>query len=242
MLDKLGGIFAPKPSCGPHAQRESLPLIILLRNRLKYALTGREVHAILSSRFVKIDGKVRTDSTFPAGFMDVVHIEKTDEYFRLLYDAKGRFVAHRITKEEASYKLCKIRKVQVGHTGIPFVGTHDGRTIRFPDPLIRANDTVILDIATGKIKDFIKFEVGSMAMVTGGKNVGRIGIIKHKERHKGSFDIVHIEDASGHSFATRITNVFVLGKADKPLVSLPKGKGVRPTILQEQEQKFGTVF
>ena len=106
----------------------------------------------------------------------------------------------------------------------------------------QVNDTVLLDIETGKIKDFIKFEVGSMAMVTGGKNVGRIGKIKHKERHKGSFDIVHIEDDAGNTFATRISNVFVIGKADKPLVSLPKGKGVRPTILQEQEQRFGKVF
>lgn len=59
------------------------------------------------------------------------------------------------------------------------------------------NDTAIFDIETGKIKDFVKFEIGSMAMVTGGKNVGRIGAIKHKERHKGSFDIVHLEDSSG---------------------------------------------
>eukprot|EP00210_Caulerpa_lentillifera_P003276 g3127.t1 len=208
----------------------------------RYGLTGREVRAILSCRYIKIDGKVRTDATYPTGFMDVVQIEKTGEYFRLLYDAKGRFVAHAITAEEASYKLCKVRKLQVGHKGIPFVGTHDGRTVRFPDPEIKANDTVIFDIATGKIKDFVKFEVGSMTMVTGGKNVGRIGTIKHKERHKGSFDIVHIEDAAGNTFATRITNVFVIGKADKPLVSLPRGKGVRPTILQEQEKRFGSVF
>ena len=31
-----------------------------------------------------------------------------DEHFRVVYDAKGRFVVHRITKEEASYKLCKV--------------------------------------------------------------------------------------------------------------------------------------
>ena len=49
-------------------------------------------------RHVKVDGKVRTDSTYPAGFMDVIDIEKTDEHFRLVYDTKGRFVCHRITK------------------------------------------------------------------------------------------------------------------------------------------------
>lgn len=39
MLDKLGGVFAPKPSPGPHKQRECLPLCLIMRNRLKYALT-----------------------------------------------------------------------------------------------------------------------------------------------------------------------------------------------------------
>ncbi|KIY91886.1 40S ribosomal protein S4-C [Monoraphidium neglectum] len=83
MLDKLGGIFAPKPSPGPHKQRECLPLLLVLRNRLKYALTGKEVKSILMQRLVKVDGKVRTDTTYPAGFMDVIDIDKTDEHFRL---------------------------------------------------------------------------------------------------------------------------------------------------------------
>ena len=61
-------------------------------------MTGAEVTAILMQRHVKVDGKVRTDSTYPAGYMDVVDIAKTDEHFRLVYDAKGRFVTHRITK------------------------------------------------------------------------------------------------------------------------------------------------
>ena len=61
-------------------------------------MTGREVTAILMQRHVKVDGKVRTDATYPAGFMDVVQIEKTDEHFRLIYDTKGRFVCHRIAK------------------------------------------------------------------------------------------------------------------------------------------------
>lgn len=39
MLDKLGGVFAPKPSPGPHKQRECLPLTVLLRNRLKWVLS-----------------------------------------------------------------------------------------------------------------------------------------------------------------------------------------------------------
>lgn len=43
--------------------------MVLLRNRLKYALTGDEVKRIVKQRLIKVDGKVRTDPTFPAGFM-----------------------------------------------------------------------------------------------------------------------------------------------------------------------------
>ena len=47
------------------------------------------------------------------------------------------FVAHRITKEEASYKLLKVKRSQVGKGGVPYIATHDGRTIRYPDPDIK---------------------------------------------------------------------------------------------------------
>lgn len=104
MLDKLGGVFAPKPSPGPHKQRECLPLCLILRNRLKYALTYKEVTTILQQRLVKVDGKVRRDKCYPTGIMDVVSIDKTDEHFRIIYDQKGRFVVHSITSLEAQVR------------------------------------------------------------------------------------------------------------------------------------------
>jgi len=237
MLDKMSGVFAPRPSTGPHKLRECLPLIILLRNRLKYALTRREVTFIVMQRLIKVDGKVRTDATYPAGFGDVITIEKTNENFRLLYDTKGRFALQTITPEEAKYKLCKVRKVHVGNKGVPAVALHDGRTIRYPDPLIQVNDSVKVDLATNKITDFIKFDIGNLVMVTAGRNLGRIGVITHREKHPGSFDIVHIKDAAGQQFATRLSNVFVIGKGTKAYVSLPRGKGVKKTILEEAEGK-----
>ncbi|XP_065908667.1 uncharacterized protein [Dysidea avara] len=238
MLDKFSGRYAPRPSCGPHKFRECLPLIIFLRNRLKYALNGSEVKRILNQRLIKVDGKVRTDSTYPAGFMDVIAIEKTGENFRLMYDVKGRFTVHRITPEEAKYKLGKVRRIQKGPKGIPFCVTHDGRTIRYPDPAIKVNDTVQIDIETGKITNRIKFDTGNLAIVTGGRNLGRVGTITNRERHQGSFDIIHIKDALGHTFATRLSNVFVIGEGSKPMVSLPAGKGVRLTIAEERDRRL----
>jgi len=233
MLDKLGGIFAPKPSAGPHKSRECLPLILLIRNRLKYALDRREVSLILMQRLVKVDGKVRTDKNYPSGFMDVITIDKTNENFRLLYDTKGRFVIQKVPAEEAKYKLGKVKSQALGAKGIPYIVLHDGRTVRYPDPLIKVNDTVKFNLETGKVTEFVKFEPGNLVMITGGRNLGRVGIIERRERHPGSFDIVHVKDAAGNHFATRISNVFVIGKGTKPLISLPRNKGIKKTILEE---------
>jgi len=239
MLDKLGGVFAPRPSCGPPKIRESLPLILFLRNRLKYALSYDEARKICKQRLIKVDGKVRTDMRFPAGFMDVIQIEKTGETFRLLYDVKGRYTTHRITEAEGKFKLCKVMKDGVGPKGVPFVVTNDARTIRYPDPHVKVNDTVVIDIATGKITDYVKFDSGNVCMIIGGRNMGRVGIIGHRERHPGSFDIVHVKDAAGHSFATRLRNVFVIGKGTKALVSLPGAtKGVKLSIAEERDKRI----
>ena len=58
------------------------------------------------------------------------------------------------------YKLCKVRKVWSGKKGVPHLSTFDARTIRYPDPIIKVNDTVKVDIATGKITDYIHFDSG----------------------------------------------------------------------------------
>jgi len=191
----------------------------------------------LAQRIVKVDGKVRTDETYPAGFMDVISIERSGEHFRLLYDVKGRFTIHRITPEEATYKLLKVRAHQLGAKGVPYIVTHDGRTIRYPDPAIKVNDTVKFDLVQNKIVDHVKFEPGNLVIVTGGRNMGRAGVIVHRERHHGGFDIVHVKDVLERSFATRLSNIFVIGEGSKAMVSLPKGKGVALSIAEERDQR-----
>jgi len=237
MLDKLSGKWAPRPSTGPHKLRECLPLILLLRNRLKYALTKREVTSICAQRFIKVDHKIRTDTNYPAGFMDVITIDKTNENFRLLYNTKGRFAIHRITPEEAKFKLLKVRKVAMGLRGIPYMVTHDGRTIRYPDPSVKKGDSVKWNLTTNKVEEHIKFDTSYLAMATSGRNLGRVGLIESREKHLGGFDIVHLKDGSGQKFTTRSANVFVIGH-HSPLVSLPRNKGVKLTIIQERDARL----
>jgi ribosomal protein S4E len=235
MLSKMDGIWAPRPSQGPHKLRASLPIILILRNRLKYALTGKETKMICMEKLVKIDGKTRTDPNYPAGFMDVVEIPKAGDQFRLIFDTKGRYVLHRISDEEKKWKLCRVQKSAVTTKKIPYIVTHDGRTIRYPDPLIKVNDTIKVDIESGRPIGQFKFEAGATVMISKGSNTGRVGSIVHTEHHPGAFDIVIVRDATGNSFSTRLENVFVIGGAGESAIALPKGNGIQLTILEERD-------
>jgi len=137
----------------------------------------------------------------------------------------------------------KRRSYNGWYVKIPFRFANVSRvhSIRYPDPLVKVNDTVKINLETGKIEDFIKFDTGAIAMVTGGRNMGRVGVITHRERHDGGFAIVHLKDAIDNTFATRETNVFVIG-SEKPWISLPKGKGVKLTIAEERDRKRAQAF
>ena len=155
-----------------------------------------------------------------------------------MYDTKGRFRLHRISDTEKAYKLCRVQAVYITAKKIPVLTTHDGRTIRYPPPAVKVHDVVKVDLESGKIVDSIKFDVGMTCMITKGRNTGRVGTIVNIEKHPGSFDIVAVRDASNHQFATRLSNIFVVGKDDDLQVSLPKGKGVKLSILEERKKRF----
>jgi len=70
-------------------------------------------------------------------------------------------------------------------------------------------------------------------MLTGGNNIGRIGILQSLEKHPGSFEIAHVKDSNGKIFSTRLGNVMVIGDGKTPAISLPKGDGIKLSLIEE---------
>jgi len=193
------------------------------------------------SNNIKVDNKVRRDHRFPLGLMDVVTIDKTGENFRILYDIKGRYQAVRIEKKEASLKLCKVIRKSLGKNKVPYIVTHDGRTIRYPHPDIKQNDSVKLNLESGEVDGVIKFENGASVFVKGGNNIGRVGVLSSIEAHQGSYDIAHVKDSLGRAFATRKDNIFVIGEGKNPVITLPKRQGLKMSLIEERDDRFGNI-
>ena len=239
MLDKLGGKYAPKPSSGPHRLSECIPLCILLRRKLKYASTTKELKYILGNNIVKLNGVIRADRNFPVGFMDVISIGTTNEHFRLLYNSNRKFVLKKIAEEEALYRLCKVVKKKVEIKNVPYLYTQDGSTFRYCDPEIKIGDVVKVGLSDRKVISFMPFRPDMKVFITKGKNMGCVGIVSRIEKHMGGYDIAYVVDSSGRSFATRACNAFVIGDADSSLVLLPKGDGIKVSELEKSNLRYG---
>lgn len=212
-----------KTSPGSHALDKSLPLLLVVRDILKIADNAREAKMIINRGDILVDGRPRKDYKFPVGFMDVIEIPKSEKVYRILPDEKGRLILHPITKENKSFKLCRIKDKTTIKGAKTQLNLHDGRNCQTEDNYNTA-DVVKLKIPEQEIEDHIKFEDGTLGLVTGGKHIGEMGTIKEITITKSSMpNTVMIESADGETFQTLKDYVFVLGK-DKPLITLPGGK------------------
>ena len=55
------------------------------------------------------------------------------------------------------------------------------------------NEINMSDGSQEAITEHVKFDTGNLCMVTDGGKTGRVGIIQSRDRHPGSFDIVHVK-------------------------------------------------
>jgi len=239
LMNKMGGNFATRPAQGPHCLRESIPLLVVLRDKLKLAVDGREAALILHQKegLIRVDKKIRRNHKYSVGFMDVIEIPKMKANFRVLYDVKARFTFVKIKDDEAKFKLCKIEKKALGPNKITYLVTHDGRTIRLADKDIKIGDTVKFNLEKNQVEDTIPMVAGNLAFCSDGNNRGRVGIIDHINKFDNNFDLITIKDAHGHSFTTRTSYIITIGKGNKSLITLPKDNGIRLSIIEETEQR-----
>lgn len=95
-----------------------------------------------------------------------------------------------------------------------------------------------MNLESGEVESIIKYENGSLVLIIGGNNIGRVGVLQHIEKHPSSFDIAHVKDSNGNTFATRSSNVFVIGEGKKPVITLLPSRGIKLGLIEERELRL----
>ena len=220
-----------KPSPGPHPIERSIPLLIIVRNILGYAKTAREARKLIAEGHFKVDGRIRRNYKYPVGLMDVIEIVDTQEYYRVIPVPVKVMDLIKIDKEEARYKLCRIENKTTVKGGHIQLNLHDGRNIliRVSDPqnpeedIYKTLGTLQITIPEQEIVKYVPLKEGVLAIISGGRNVGRVGRVVSIQRGIRRYrSIVTLEDKHGNKFQTSLEYLFPIGE-EEPLIKLPEG-------------------
>jgi len=230
-IKRKHGKYFVRPSPGPHPSRFCLPLLHIVRDLLKIADNYAEAKKLIGRGFFKIDGKVVKDFKFPVGLMDVLSIEKTKKYYRILPDSHHGLILHEIPEEESSYKLCRINQKTYVKGGHVQLNLHDGKNIlikvndpRDPKEAERysTKDVVKISVPNQEILKLFKFKENNFALIVSGRNIGRFGFIKTITKLIGiKANLVTIEDQNAATIETLFNYIFVIGE-DQSEINLPK--------------------
>ncbi|CAD26393.1 40S RIBOSOMAL PROTEIN S4 [Encephalitozoon cuniculi GB-M1] len=241
MLDKQGGTFALMPASGPHKKTECIPLGYLISRFLRYASNFKELSIILAEKNIKVNGRVRTNSHFPVGLFDVVSIEKTGEHFRVLYNVHKKFHLHRISSEEASYRLTKVTK-KYENQGIPYIVSSCGLSIRFCDPAIDLGYTIKISNETSKVIEYIVPGPDKVIFVSRGKARGRVGVINTIST-QGKETVYGMTDFAGNTFSCTSKSCILIGESSENIwITLPKERGIRQSELEKINAQLGEMI
>lgn len=223
-----------KPSSGPHSLQNCLPLTLVLRDILGVAQTRREAKMILAQGKVQVDGKVRRKDDFPVGLMDVISISDMNKYYRVMPSHKG-LVLNPISKEEANFKLVRVEDKTTVKNGMQ-IALHDGSNmlVKVADPknpkevTYDTFDVLKITYPEKQVALSLKTKEGNLAVITGGKNIGKQGKIveiEKTEAKKRRQALVVVEDAQGVRYQTILDFIFSIGEAE-PLIGLPEASAV----------------
>lgn len=210
-----------KPASGPHSLENCLSLTLVLRDVLGVAKTKKEAGMILSEGKVIVDGKVRRKADFPVGVMDVVSLPDLNKFYRVMPSNKGLSLVP-IGQSEAGFKLSRVEGKTIVSEGVQ-IALHDGSNllVKVADPknpvevTYETFDVLKLSLPDKEVSDVLKMKVGNLAVITGGKNIGKTGRIveiEKTEAKKRRQALAVIEDANGAKYQTILDFIFSLGE------------------------------
>lgn len=229
-IKRKHGKFFVNPSAGPHPKRFCLPLLHVVRDLLKIVPYYKDAKKLIGMGVFKADGKIIRDLGFPLGLMDVLSVEKTKEYYRVIPDSRHELKLFKISKKESDIKLCRINSKTTLKGGPIQLNLHDGRNIKIEvsDPtkpvedVYKRMDVLKISIPSQEILSHIKFKEGSLAVIIAGKNIAKVGTInKITKRFGPNASTVEIIQKDGIPVETLYDYVLMLGDKESE-IKLPE--------------------
>lgn len=193
-------------------------MLIVVRDFLHLAETGKEAKSIIKKGEILVDGKPRKDHAYPVGLFDVVFIPKLNECYRVVPTSYGLDLL-KINKEESNLKICKILNKTTLKGGKTQLNLNDGKNIIVTEDVYKTNDSLLIELPSLKIVQHIPLEKGCTGIVVKGKNSGKVCVVD--KVYKGEFrkPARVLCKIGEEKIETLLDYLIVLGK-EKPLITV----------------------
>jgi small subunit ribosomal protein S4e len=220
-VPRKGTKWLKRPGPGPHAQDQSMPLLLVLRDVRHAVASFREARILLRSGAVRVDGRVAKDLDRGLGLMDTLSFASPlDAHYRVVKDRRGKLALVAIPATEAALKIGRVRFKHAVRGGKVEVTLHDGRNLLVPaNSPYRVGDSVKLALPDQKVVGHLPLAPGALAYVSGGTHVGELARVDRVEvRNSSHPNLVHFKEG----FSTIKEYVFVVGQ-NAPEVTIAEG-------------------
>jgi small subunit ribosomal protein S4e len=189
-----------------HNINDAIPIIIIMRDILKYVKTMKEMKRIIHEKKVLVNGRIATETNYPVTLFDTLAIPSIKKFYRaMLIGKKMSFVE--IKESEINTRICKIINKRVLPGKKIQINFDNGRNI-ISNEKVKTGDFAILDLVNNKIKKIIALEKGAEIMIVKGKHIGKIGNVKEIVK-QGDEVIAKIKSDMGE-ISTNVTNLFAI--------------------------------
>lgn len=179
LIKRKGIRFIARPMPGPHKFEDSITLNVLLKDVLGYASTTKDSKRILNRGQVLVNNIVKKSPKNTVGILDTISFTEIDEYYRLLYNVRGKFELQKIKKEDTETKLSKIVGKTILKKSKIQLNFHDGTNLLVDKDIYATGDSVV--IKNKDIVKHLKLEKGVLVYIMNGKYKGTTGKLESIE-------------------------------------------------------------
>lgn len=158
--------------------KDSVPVVIAVRDMLKLARTSREVKKMIHEKMLKLNGRLVIDER---DSIQLFNIFEADKKYELSILPTGKFFFKDAGK--GNERLCKIINKTLVKDGKIQLNLHDGTNVLSNDKKFKTGDSIYFDLS-GKIKTHVTLEKGKEIFVVSGKYHGRNSKIDKLEAGK----------------------------------------------------------
>jgi small subunit ribosomal protein S4e len=159
-----------------HNVRESIPLIVIMRDILKLVRTAKEMKKIINERQVKINGKEIRTIKYPVGLLDVISLNSGKNYKSVIGKNK-KYLFEEVTGKESETKYIKITGKKILSKNETQLNLIDGRNIISKEDA-KTGDSLLFNFNSNKIEKIIKMEKGKKGLIFKGKHASKFGNIE----------------------------------------------------------------